>query len=135
MPTKSRPNTSATQNPSTIEQPSPTGNGAEIWPLVIDDMQARSALGIKRYRTPLRANNGRDSLVDAYHEALDLAVYLRQVIEERECAACHGDGAIPDFAKEIVEKCSECDGTGYSKLGWGTAGYPYACKCDGKIAI
>ena len=33
--------------------------------------------------TPLQAHNGRDPLVDAYQEALDLAVYLRQAIEER----------------------------------------------------
>jgi hypothetical protein len=32
---------------------------------------------------PLRAHNGRDALVDAYQEALDLCVYLRQVIQER----------------------------------------------------
>jgi hypothetical protein len=28
-------------------------------------------------------NNGRDSLMDAYQEALDLVMYLRQAIEER----------------------------------------------------
>lgn len=32
---------------------------------------------------PLQAHNGRDPLVDAYQEALDLVVYLRQAIEER----------------------------------------------------
>lgn len=29
------------------------------------------------------AHNGRDALVDAYQEALDLTMYLRQAIEER----------------------------------------------------
>jgi hypothetical protein len=33
---------------------------------------------------PLRAHNGRVALVDAYQEALDLAVYLRQEVAERE---------------------------------------------------
>ena len=40
--------------------------------------------GIVRYGTPLQAHNGRDALVDAYQEALDLAVYLRQAIYERD---------------------------------------------------
>jgi hypothetical protein len=52
--------------------------------LVIQDMAARKALGIQRYGTPLQAHNGRDALLDAYQEALDLCVYLRQAIEERD---------------------------------------------------
>ena len=47
------------------------------------DLQERKAIGIARYGTPLQANNGRDALIDAYQEALDLCIYLRQVIEER----------------------------------------------------
>jgi len=53
---------------------------------VIDDMQKRDVVGRERYGTPLQATNGRDALVDAYQEALDLVVYLRQAIEERELA-------------------------------------------------
>jgi hypothetical protein len=34
--------------------------------------------------TPLQPHNGRDALADAYQEALDLVVYLRQEIAERE---------------------------------------------------
>lgn len=55
-----------------------------IWDLVIADMHARDKLGEERYGTRLRANNGRDVLKDAYEEALDLAVYLRQAIAERD---------------------------------------------------
>lgn len=51
--------------------------------LVKDDLSRRMELGIKRYGTPLQARNGRDALRDAYEEALDLACYLRQAIEER----------------------------------------------------
>jgi hypothetical protein len=51
-------------------------DGPAIWPLVIADMQSRDAAGRAKYGTPLQANNGRDALVDAYQEALDLAVYL-----------------------------------------------------------
>ncbi len=66
-------------------QPDPIQNeGQAIWHLVIADMVARDALGRQRYGTPLQAFNGRDALQDAYEEALDLAVYLRQAIEERK---------------------------------------------------
>lgn len=52
--------------------------------LVVTDIINRKQEGIKRYGTPLQANNGRDALLDAYEEALDLAIYLRQVIEEQK---------------------------------------------------
>jgi len=51
--------------------------------LVIRDMRARQELGERRYGVALQAGNGRDALVDAYQEALDLAIYLRQLLEER----------------------------------------------------
>ena len=66
------------------DQPPPQRNGnPAVWDLVIADMKARDQLGRERYGTPLQPFNGRDALVDAYQEALDLAVYLRQAIEER----------------------------------------------------
>lgn len=67
----------------TKNQPSPKGEGADITALVLADLQARKAEGTKKYGTCLRANNGRDALLDAYQEALDLCLYLRQAIEER----------------------------------------------------
>lgn len=64
-------------------QPLPAPNaGTPIWELVIADMRERDQIGRERYGTPLQAHNGRDALQDAYEEALDLAVYLRQAIEE-----------------------------------------------------
>jgi len=71
----------------TPKQPPPTGNGTEILPLVLADLQARSNRGMETYGTRLRANNGRDALWDAYEEALDQACYLRQAIEERDHGA------------------------------------------------
>lgn len=70
----------------TIEdQPAPrVGVGESIHDLVIQDMRDRKALGLARYGTILQAHNGRDALVDAYQEALDLCCYLRQAISERE---------------------------------------------------
>jgi hypothetical protein len=64
------------------QEPTPTA-GPPIWSLVVADIQARDVLGRQRYGTPLQAHNGRDALQDAYEEALDLAVYLQQAIEER----------------------------------------------------
>lgn len=67
------------------KQPAPKVNDSRpIWEMVIEDMKQRDLEGRKRYGVPLQAGNGRDALQDAYEEALDLAVYLRQAIEERK---------------------------------------------------
>jgi hypothetical protein len=63
--------------------PEPTG-GPSIWDLVIADMEERDLFGQEKYGTPLQAFNGRKPLNDAYQEALDQVVYLRQEIEERK---------------------------------------------------
>lgn len=52
--------------------------------LVGSAMADRKTYGLEKYGTILQANNGRDSATDAFEEALDLAVYLRQWIEEAE---------------------------------------------------
>jgi hypothetical protein len=66
------------------QPPSIPNASPPIWDLVIADMRERDRIGAKKYGTRLQANNGRDVLVDAYQEALDLCVYLRQAIEERK---------------------------------------------------
>lgn len=72
------------------DQPPPVPNDRpSVLALVRADLEEREQVGIQRYGTPLQAHNGRDALVDAYQEALDLAAYLRQAIEERA-----GDKAI-----------------------------------------
>lgn len=69
------------------EQTAPVANGSTpIWELVITDMATRDKTGRERYGTPLQAGNGRNSLQDAYEEALDLVVYLRTRIEEDRIA-------------------------------------------------
>lgn len=55
-----------------------------VWDLVLADMQELDQMGLRKHGTRLQANNGRDALVDAYQEALDLVVYLRQAILERD---------------------------------------------------
>lgn len=52
--------------------------------LIAERAEKRKALGIERYGTPLQAFNGRRAVVDALEEAHDLAVYLRQWVEEIE---------------------------------------------------
>jgi hypothetical protein len=70
------------------EQTAPIPNeNRPVWELVIEDMWARDHTGRRKYGTPLQAGNGRDALIDAYQEALDLCVYLRQAIEEREASS------------------------------------------------
>ena len=68
------------------DQPDPTPRPDEksIHELVVLDLAARLRKGIDTYGTQLTAHNGRDALQDAYEECLDMAVYLRQAIEERD---------------------------------------------------
>lgn len=66
-------------------QPEPiSSQHRKIVDLVIDDIYQRSEAGIKKYGVPLQGFNGRDWLIDAYQEALDHAMYLRQGIFERD---------------------------------------------------
>ena len=66
-------------------EPAPQQNDKPaLWDLVVVDMRARDSFGRDKYGTPLQAGNGRDALVDAYQEILDAAVYLRQMIYERD---------------------------------------------------
>lgn len=67
------------------DQPQPKqSTHPAVWRLVMKDMVDRDQTGRERYGVPLQGHNGRDALVDAYQEALDLAVYLRQAIYERD---------------------------------------------------
>lgn len=63
-----------------------------VFELVHDDLESRNRIGAREYGGPLLTNNGRDALWDAYEEALDLVVYLRQAIWERD----HRDGDSDD---------------------------------------
>jgi len=67
-------------------EPASVKGGDAVWPAVICDMQARDMLGRERYGTPLQTGNERRPLVDAYQEALDLCVYLKQELMERGCS-------------------------------------------------
>lgn len=76
--------TKGEKSPALFAQPDPKSDKPDVWPLVIKDMADRDNLGKVKYGIPLRSHNGRDPLVDAYQEVLDLSVYMRQEIEERK---------------------------------------------------
>lgn len=56
----------------------------ELRVLIVADMRERDQIGRARYGAPLAPHNGRDSLIDAYQECLDLCVYLRTYCDEKE---------------------------------------------------
>jgi hypothetical protein len=92
--------------PSTEPEPTPVGviadqpppvpnDGPALWDLVLADMRERH----QRYGTALQANNGRDMLIDAYQEILDLAVYLRGEIAERRTVVPRRGDAMEEWLK------------------------------------
>jgi len=76
-------------------QPAPHSGKLTVIDYVLADMAERAAAGFKKYGTHLQTHNGRDALWDAYQEALDLSMYLRQAILERD--------AVPEaFRVEVI---------------------------------
>ncbi|MGL5147601.1 MAG: hypothetical protein ACRC7Q_08920 [Plesiomonas shigelloides] len=67
-------------------QPTPHGSGDPILGMVLADLTNRAVLGKEKYGEPLKAHNGRNALQDAYEEALDMCMYLRQLLEEQRNA-------------------------------------------------
>lgn len=68
------------------DQPMPALRPEEpaIQDLVLADIEGRKQVGLERYGTLLKAHNGRDMLLDAYEESLDLCIYLRGALLERD---------------------------------------------------
>jgi hypothetical protein len=71
-------------NLSTHEPTPQRGHGPAVIDLVAIDLEDRKQYGMCKYGMLLRPFNGRNALIDAYQEALDLVVYLRQLIYEQE---------------------------------------------------
>lgn len=71
---------------ATKKQPPPKKGKEVVLVHVLRDIQERSEMGHKKYGTLLSTFNGRDPLWDAYQEAIDLVMYLRQAILEKEAA-------------------------------------------------
>lgn len=102
---------------NTNSQPAPKPNDRPaVWDMVVQDMRYRDRFGFEKYGTRLQPLNGRDFLVDAYQEALDLVVYLRGAIYERDnTEADHARPAIPaDFGQQNqlsggpMLRCPDC---------------------------
>jgi hypothetical protein len=58
----------------------------DIQSLVIEDIKLRRQVGVERYGTALQPHNGRNALLDAYEEVLDLACYLKQRLVEEQAS-------------------------------------------------
>jgi hypothetical protein len=69
---------------ASTREPMPTKGTIDILPLVISDLQERDKVGRKKYGTTLQSGNGRNALVDATQEAMDLVMYLRQELCDQE---------------------------------------------------
>ena len=64
-------------------QPKPINDsGVIVIDMVVRDMCDRKQFGLDKYGTALCSNNGRNALIDAYQETMDLMVYLKQQILE-----------------------------------------------------
>lgn len=60
-------------------------SGMNVFEAVKADLDGRDAIGWAQNRRPLLANDGgRDWLQEAYEEALDMGVYLKGALMERE---------------------------------------------------
>ena len=71
-------------NKAAIHEPMPIQGKMIVLDLVKKDLEDRAIVGNEKYGTYLMTHNGRDALMDAYQEALDLVMYLRQLIAENE---------------------------------------------------
>lgn len=68
-------------------QPLPAmGDGRDVMRELIGIVERRRSVGIRKYGRTLEPGNGRDALIDARDEAVDLAAYLTQAILERDGA-------------------------------------------------
>lgn len=73
----------ARPNIVTDEQVMPKGEG-DVLPYLLNDLVERSELGCQKYGEFLATENGRDAMMDAYQKALDLVIYLKQALMERD---------------------------------------------------
>ena len=78
-------------------QPAPHSGKLTVIDYVLADMVERAAMGVIKHGMPLQTHNGRDALWDAYQEAMDLCMYLRQAILERDIDE-------PELCKKVSEQ-------------------------------
>lgn len=73
------------------ERRGPDDDRPDVFTLLLNDIAERDRIGAAEYGGPLLPFDGRDSLRDAYEEVLDLAVYLRKELCEREARQREAD--------------------------------------------
>jgi hypothetical protein len=66
-----------------VQAPPQPSDGPRVVDLVIADLLKIQEHREAKYGFPLRARNGRNGLQDAYEEAIDLAMYLKQCLIEQ----------------------------------------------------
>ena len=66
------------------KEPLPTRGSDNVADYVLQDIEDRVEMGLEKHGTKLQSFNGRSALWDAYQEAIDLVMYLRQEIIERD---------------------------------------------------
>lgn len=69
---------------STQPKPARSTISQSVTDAVVADMQTRRETGTKKYGVELLTFNGRDALLEAYQESLDLTMYLKQALMERD---------------------------------------------------
>lgn len=89
------------------QPPSIPNDETAIIDLVVRDLKIRSDFGTQKYGTKLQPHNGRDALLDAYQEALDLCMYLRQELEERRSHYSRGYSNGIDDASGVFPRRSD----------------------------
>jgi hypothetical protein len=76
-------------------EPLPQPGAEAVGAIVLADIQARIDAGYQKYGTLLQTFNGRDALWDSLQEAIDLVMYLRQAILERDARQTEKAAATP----------------------------------------
>lgn len=109
----------------------------EVLPRVITDLHLRAEKGMKTYGGPLETFNGRSALWDAYQEAIDLVMYLKQLIMETESGPAPVAASVDapyDYWADAPDKsyskciCTACDSVTWVK----DLGAYWNCKHCGK---
>lgn len=67
-----------------IPQKPPEPGEEIVLKFVMEDLKKRALMGKRKYHRYLETFNGRNALIDAYQEVLDLAMYLKQQLLEME---------------------------------------------------
>jgi len=90
------------------DQPLPVPGGRPVGEDLKNMIDARIALGIKKYGQPLKTHDGRDTYRDGYEESMDLNMYQHKLIMELQerifyLESTPADQQIEDLRKKVTE--------------------------------